>query len=352
MERKSMSKMQKSKEPVFIVKPVMKNYGLDYLHITLLVLVVILIAVAFALSTFKQSIVITGCSNSSINSTCNTTTATHTSAQALAAAERYLAAYTYVNTTLSLVPYYSLVNQSNVSYLAGSKEWIVVVPYIDTLANNQRYDLSLLLYDSNLSLASSFIQTIKPAASTNNSVVAFGTVNIYNEAECNTTTPIPVYVITDPYAPGALGSLQTVINASKPFSNSISLRYYFIFSGYTSQYYSSFGVNQTQLLGQYMLCASGQPARFNDFISNLSIAFYGRPLENQTLYDVVLGSGLNRTDFATCMQNSTKVLNIQAKFAKLYNVVSTPEVIVNCRYATLPETMRYAINYSIRNLKG
>ena len=42
------------KEPVFIIRPAMKNYGLDYLHISLIVLVIILVGLALALSFFKQ----------------------------------------------------------------------------------------------------------------------------------------------------------------------------------------------------------------------------------------------------------------------------------------------------------
>jgi hypothetical protein len=58
----------KRKEPVFIVKPALKNFGLDYLHIILIALVIILIALAFALSTFKQGTIITNCQNSTTSS--------------------------------------------------------------------------------------------------------------------------------------------------------------------------------------------------------------------------------------------------------------------------------------------
>ncbi len=350
MDKQKQNAKLKGKEPVFIVKPVLRNYGLDYLHMTLIVLVVILIVLAFALSTFKQSVVIKNCSYGSTNSTCNSTV--HNSTQVIQAASRYLVAYTYINTSLSLIPYYALINQSKASYLLQSKQWLVVVPYIDPLAKNETFNISILLDDSNLSLAGSFIQTIKPTTKTNNSVVALGTISLYGETACNSTKPIPIYVITDPYAPGALSSLSTAVNESRLYGNSVNVRYYYIFSGYATQYYNSFGINQTQLLGQYMLCASGQPAMLQDFISNLSIAFYGRPLQNQTLYDIMLGSGLNKTEFAGCMQNSTRTLNIQAQFARLYGITSASEVIVNCRYETIPQTMSYAINYSLKNLKG
>ena len=339
------------KEPVFIVKPALKNYGLDYLHITLIALVIILVSVAFALSTFKQGVVVTNCQYGS-NSTGNCNATVHNSTQALGAAERYLAAYSNVNTSLSLIPYYALVNRSQVSYLPQSKKWLVIVPYIDPLAKNTIFNISLLLYDSNLSLAGSFQQTLSPAIPTNNSVVALGTVNLYGEAACKTSTPIPVYVITDPYAPGVINALNTTINAAKQYGNKINVTYYFIFSGYSINYYKGYGLAQTQALGMYMDCASRQQEKFPQFLSNLSIAYSGAPLDNQTLYQIELGSGLNTTVFSGCMQNVTRTLNIQAQFASLYHIISTPSVIVNCRYSTLPQTLDDALNYSLKNLNG
>jgi hypothetical protein len=340
-----------SKEPVFIIRPANKNLGLDYLHITLIALVIILVAVAFALTTFKQGTIITNCQfGSNSNATCNSTI--HTSAQALSAAERQLAAYSNVNTSLSLIPYYALVNQSKVSYLVETKQWIVTIPYIDPLVKNEVFNVSLLLYDSNLTLASAYLQTLKPGIPTNNSVVALGAVNIAGEAQCKTTTPIPVYVVTDPYSPGTISTINSTIHTAQLYGNKINVSYFFIFGGYSQQFYSSFGIPQTQLLGQYMECASRQPDKFPAFLSNLSIVYTGRPLENETLSQVEVGSGLNASKFGDCMDNVTTTLDIQSQFAKLYNIVSTPTIIVNCRYSTIPQSINYAINYSLSNLNG
>ncbi|MDE1871120.1 MAG: hypothetical protein KGI06_02675 [Candidatus Micrarchaeota archaeon] len=339
------------KEPVFIVKPALKNFGLDYLHITLLALVVVLIVLAFALSYFKQGVVITNCQYGSMsNGTCNTTM--HTSAQALAAASRYLAAYSSINTSLSLIPYFSLVNESEVSYLPQSKEWLVVTPYIDPYNRNITFNISMALHDSNLSIANSYLQTLKPAIPTNDSVAALGTVSLYGESACKTSLPIPIYVVTDPYAPGMLNALNTTISAARNYGNTINVSYFFIFGGYSIQYYKSFGIEQTQQLGRYLVCASKQRGTFAPFVSNLSMAYTGKPIPNQTLYQIVQGSGLNATEFGSCMQNVTTTLNIQAQFASLYHIVSTPEIIANCRYSTIPQTLDYAINYSVKHLNG
>lgn len=353
MPRKRSNKQRNasSKEPVFIIKPALKNYGLDYLHITLIALVIVLVILAFALSTFKQGVVMTGCQyGTNANGICNTTV--HNSSQALASAQRYLAAYSGINTSLSLIPYYALINESKASYLPQSREWLVVVPYIDPLASNETFNISMLLYDSNLSIKDSFLETINPPGKSNNSVVGLGTVSLYGKAIDRTSTPIPIYVITDPYAPGMLNTLNTTIAASRKYGNEINVSYFFIFSGYSIQYYNPFGVAHTQQLGRYLVCASRQSDMFPQFVSNLSIAYTGRPLDNQTLYQIMLGSGLNSTEFSGCMANSTTYLNLQAQLAALYNTVSTPTIIVNGKYSTMPQTIDYAINYSLTHLSG
>jgi hypothetical protein len=339
------------KEPVFIIRPVSKNFGLDYLHIMLIALVIVLVVLAYALSGFKQGIVVTNCQyGANANATCNSTV--HNSTQALSAAERALAAYSDVNTSLSLIPYFALVNQSEVNYLPQSKQWLVTIPYKDPLLKGTVFNISLLLYDSNLTLATSFLQTIKPQLATNNSVVGLGAVQIHSEPVCSTSIPIPVYVITDPYSPNLINTLNTSIAASRAYGSKINVTYHIIFSGYSEQYYSSFGVAQTQALGQYLECASKQQDKFPQFVSNLSLAYNGRPLPSQTLSDVEMGSGLNTTQFNGCMDNVTTILDIQAQFASLYNTISTPSLIVNCRYYTIPQSLNYAINYSLSTISG
>jgi len=65
-------KASKNKEPVFIVKPALKRGGLDYLHISLIALVIVLIALAFSLAFFKQGTVVKNCYYGVVNGTCAT----------------------------------------------------------------------------------------------------------------------------------------------------------------------------------------------------------------------------------------------------------------------------------------
>ena len=112
-----------TKEPLMIVRPAVRRWGLDYLHVSLIILVIILIAFAFALSAFKPGPVYANCPAGIVNGTC--VGPSHTSAEALAAGESVLAAYAPVNTSLSLLAYYSSPNEGNASYMANTSEWLL-----------------------------------------------------------------------------------------------------------------------------------------------------------------------------------------------------------------------------------
>jgi hypothetical protein len=344
---------QKAGEPVFIIRPVRKNWGLDYLHISLIVLALILIALAFSLSNFKagpeqlnttNSI---GC-GSQLNATCST--AKHTQAEALSAAESIIASYADMNSTLSLLPYYSLVNRSTVSYMPSASEWLVVVPYIDPFTN-ETFNLAITLNDSNLTLVNSFNQLIKPIAFTNNSVVAPGTVMLYGKSLCSYTKPFPVYLMVDPYAPGAMSSIRLAMNVSNAYRGTANFSYIFIFTGNAAQLYRTYGTAETQEIGRYTLCASEQKG-FPAYIANLSNTFFGSPLSNYTLSGVAGSSRLNMTQFNSCLYNSTSTLQNQATLARLYGVSTTPEFIVNCRYSSIPQTLTEALAYANRTIKS
>ncbi|MCL5430371.1 MAG: hypothetical protein M1504_02745 [Candidatus Marsarchaeota archaeon] len=346
---KATKRNKKEAQPVLIVKPVSKTLGLDYLHISLIALVIILVALAFALSGFRPGQGVINCPYGIMNSSC--AGPIHTSAQALSAAEQALVGYSDVNTSLSLLPYYSLVNQSSVSYLNASDEWLVVIPYRDPLLKNQTFSISLLLYDSNLTLVTPYLQTLKPPYQTVGRTVAFGVVNITGRVLCTTTTPVPMYTFIDPYAPGAIAAIYKGINASAKYGNEINNSYKFIYTGYAQKYYSTYGINQTQLAGRYLFCASKQPSKFVAFLKNYSIESTGNPLDNLSLEGIVVGSGLNTTKFDSCLlYNSTQILDAQASLASFYNVSMTPAYVVNCKYETIPQTLYSAINYTLGGL--
>jgi hypothetical protein len=336
------------KEAVFIVKPVAKGYGLDYIHVTLAVLVVILVGLAFALAAFKPAATVApSCSTSNAVSNC-ITTPQHNSSQVLMAASEALVYYSTLNTSLSLLPYYSLMNRSRASYVPYGREWLVVVPYVSPYNSLVVYNFSMLIYDSNLSVKNAFINSVMPLVRTGKSVAGLGAVSIDTTSACNTTKPLPVYLITDPYAPGAFAAINSSIAASKKYGDSVDVSYFMVFSRFAISHYAGFSAGQTQLIGNYMYCASKQK-NFPQFISNLSIAYNGDPLSNLTLTNVAQGSSLQMGDLGSCLANSSTAIDYQSELASHYNITSTPLLIVNCKYLTIPQTLDYAINYSLNS---
>ncbi len=341
-ERKS-----KAKEPVFLVKPATRLGGLDYLHVALIALVVVLIALAFSLSLFKQGTVIKGCPFGLVNGTCYTPA--YNSSQTLTAAEKVLANYAYVNSSLSLLPYYSEPNRANVSYIRDSNSWLVTVPYMDPLDNNATFYVSISLSGSSLALQRTYLQTVSPSITGNNTVVSLGTVQIGGKVFCQTAAPVPVYLITDPYAPGAFSGIAKAINLSSTYPNKLNVSYDFIFTNYSSNFYQGYSTYQTQLLGKYLYCSSVQHM-VGGYVANLSKIFTGQPPNNETLYQTAIGSGLNPGALNGCLVNSTTALVHQEQLAKFYSVVSTPQFIVDCRYSSLPQTVTHAINYTLNQM--
>ncbi len=332
-------------EPVLIIKPALKNLGLDYLHITLIALVVVLVALSFELSTFKPGLLMENCSYGTLaNGTCMTPV--HNESQAIAGAGRILAGYaTLTQSSLSLLPFYSKMNEATASYLSQQKEWFVAVPYIDPLYNNKTFSLSLLIYDANLSLAKSFVESAVPSSTTNDTVVALGVVKIADKVACTTKPPYPLYAFIDPYAPGAIGGIYAALNQSLQRPGELNVSYKFITTGYETQYYAGYGLNETLGLNENLFCASMQPEKFGAYMHNLSILYTGAPISGSSLYSVAAGSGLNISGFDACMTNSSQVINHQNLLASFYSVSPPPSYVVNCEYDTIPQMLNRTVSY-------
>ena len=221
---------RRTAEPVFILKPALKNYGLDYLHIALIALVVILIALAFALAYFKPGVVIKSCDYGAVNGTC--TQPVHNSTQALEAAERVMASYAMINTSFSLLPYYALVNDSKVSYLPDAERiGSSMVPYIESRSSATQSSISpccftiptcrlrpVLTGDK----ARKVHQQHRSCAGHGQPVRKRAVHN--SQSRCRSTCDRSLRRRRDT-------SLYTALNASKRFGSEINMSYYFIFTG-------------------------------------------------------------------------------------------------------------------------
>ncbi len=346
MESKGSVRGRRKAQPVFVVRSTRMG-GLDYLHISLLALVAVLIGLAFALAYFQPGIVVNGCQYGVVNGTC--VTLPYNDSQVLSAVGKALAGYANANSSLALLPYYSMLNRTTVSYVANSAEWIAIVPYIDPFSGNKTLNVTFILSNS-LKVKQSFISMVNPPNAGNDTVVGLGTVALSGKSLCTYSKPIPVYFVTDPYVPGFIGYLSNTVNISSKYRGEVNMTYYFIASQYAVSKYSQYGSASTQNLMRYLACASPQ-SRFRQFVSNLSIAYSGNPLSNSTLHDMVLGSGLNVTSFNTCMVNVSSALAGQANIAAFYNVNAVPAYIVDCKYGSIPSVVEDAINYTLNEIR-
>ncbi len=349
MMEKKPGKKDKKAEPVFVIKPATKHGGLDYLHITLIILVAILIALAFALANFKPATVL--CANSA-NSTAHASNSmlNANATLAISKVESIIASYGFVNTSLALLPYYALVNETQAAYMPSMNEWLVKIPFVNPLLNGTVFNMTFLLY-KNLTLDNAFIQVIKPPKNTTNRAVAYGSVEISGKYACNNTLPIQVYLITDPYAPKALESISQAINFSRSMNGKVNMSYYFVFSGYAESLYGTYGMAATQRLGDYLACAAHEK-NFEAFVANLTKVYNGVPLSVSMLNQLALGAKFNMTQFSSCIDNSTAMLNNQAMLASFYNVTSVPIFIVNCKYFTIPQMLNYSVSYAISQINN
>ena len=207
------------------------------------------------------------------------------------------------------------------------------------------------MLNKNLSLESSFLSTLNPTKYTKNQVEAMGVISMHNENICNYTKPVPVYLFIDPYVPGFLSYMNQSFTLQQKYGSSTKFNYYFIFSQYSQAFYPQFGASYTQALGRYLVCASGQ-SRFKQFISNLGTVYNGEPISPSLLNSVVAGSGLNVTQFASCMQSVNSTLFNQAALSSIYNVTYAPSYILNCKYQTIPETITPAIDYTLNQINN
>lgn len=339
-----MPKEQNAKEPRVVVKPLGRFGGLDAIHLSLMALVVIMAALLVVVTYNGQVgpvLNISGtqtCAYGAVNGSC--VTPLHNQSQAVAAAERFLAGYTSTNSSLSVIPYVAAVNSMNVSYAPQAREWYVTVPIISP-ASNSTFAVALAVSDKNLSVTP-FIQTISPTSTTQNYVESYGIIRLAGKSACSTATPTQIYWFIDPYAPGSVRSVAQLAAMEDRLGSKIDARLEILYTQSSQQIANSYGLNNTLALGQYMFCASEQ-SNFSAFARTVNATYDGQYVSPATLATEASDSGLNGTSLASCMNTSSMLINRQAVLANYYNVTSTPVIVTDCQYQSIPQTVSEAL---------
>lgn len=348
-------KMAKKKESDVdvVIKPISRFGGLDNIHVALMALVVVLVLLLFVISGSKTITIVnsTNVTNNTIthlasNFTCtmgNCTQPLHSIAQVKGFVEQVLASYSYVNGSASLIPYFSDIGNATYVYVPKDGKWYVTIPAI-SIYDKVRFQELVVVSDSNLSLDFVTIETQKPPHIVNDKLVSEGVISLNNKLSCNTQNPVQVFWFIDPYAPGAIASLNNLTTLENRFTNKVNVTIKILFGGATTQVGNEYGLGNAQELGRYLLCASTQQ-NFGRFSEALQSAYGGQYLSESILNPLAQNSGLNMSEINSCISNSTPLLNRQALLGQYYNITTTPVAIVNCKYLTIPQTVQEGVCY-------
>jgi hypothetical protein len=352
---------KEAKEPQIVVRPIGKFGGLDNIHIALIALVAILVMLVAIISYSKPQVLI---ANESLNASCASFCANeinnlnmslpkplHTVEDVANYTERVLATYNFINLNSSIAiyfPFYSNVNAMNISYIPSLGEWHVVVPIKNPVTNSTFFS-SFDIYDKNLTIANAYLQTILPNKILSYKTVYPGVLSIPGKFACSEKSPVQVFWFIDPYAPGAIYSLEYIPKLESLFNSNVNITIKILFGEYTNLIGQRYGSLNAQYLGKYILCAS-QQKNFTNFIINLNALYSNNYVDNQTLYMVAKYSRLNLSELNSCIANSTTLINRQALLAEYYNITATPSVVVDCRYLAIPQTTSNAVCFANMNL--
>jgi hypothetical protein len=269
----------------------------------------------------------------------------HNSSQAREQVGRILASYINMNNSLSLeLPFYADIRNASVSFIPSSREWYVVVPMVNPVGGIP-YKTSFLLYDSNLSMVAPFIQTVAPSKVLSNEVVAQGVVKDSRAVACTTQSPTQLFWFIDPYAPGSIQSLSTLVSLENTYGSGINASVKIVYGSYSQLVGSAHGYNNTVALGKYILCASEQSS-FSKFVPNLESAYSNAYMPPSELNTIANYSGLDIPTLNACIAGSTSILGAQGYLASYYNITSTPMVVAGCQYLAIPQTAGSAICYA------
>ena len=301
-----MVKKKAEKEVVKIVKASEK--GLDYLHYSLIFLVVILISLVFFLAA-NQRIYL---QNRPL----------HSKEEVENLSSKIIASFLYSN--YSFIPFSSSLPIANFS----NEEWIVE-------ANISKQKLIMFIDDENLSIKKIyFAQELPNIKLSNLKIVAEGVIEL-DYPKCNET-----YWFIDPYSINAL----TTLNYSTP-----QTKFIFILTKDALMNYPTYGVNRTQLLIKYLYCTSkqGKLIKFVDSLKSLGVVISPKafPVHEEVLKSASILAALNVSQLNSCLNSSTQALNAHATLASFYNITFSPVVLVNCKYLTIPQHFSDALAY-------
>ena len=345
-KEKDAKALENIKEPTILIRPITRLGGLDNIHVALIALVIILIALLLVISYSKPYSIRNAtngtCSVTALNGSC--ASPIHNATQIKQLTEQLLASYAFANSSLSVLPYYANVSKINASYSPESKSWFVIIPSTNPVSNSA-YDLEVEISDTNTNVIVPFFQIPRPSTITKNKVVTQGVIQIANKATCVTKSPLQIYWFADPYSPGSMASLTNLLNTQSIYGNKVNATLRVLFGSSTQTIANQVGESNAQALGMYIVCASSDRA-FNHFVYAVNSSYTGGYVSPNTLLSIAQTTGVNTSNLNNCLNTVATTITNQALFANYYNISSTPAIVTDCQYLSIPQTENKAICYA------
>ena len=335
-------------EPSILIRPITRLGGLDNIHVALLALVAILIALLLLVSYYKpvampnnstsSALTTTISSSGSLTTMRNVSTIKHI-------AEQMLASYVPTNSSLSVLPFYSNVSGMSESYVPALKAWYVQVPATEPGSSTVIY-MSALISDTNGSVLIPFLQIPKPQRILSNYVASDGVIRISGQPACIVSNSTQIYWFMDPYSAGAVQSLRNVTALEQKYGSSVNISLEMLFGSASQNIASQTSVPDAQALGQYLFCASQQQPRFAQYVSLLNNVYSNSYISSNELQGIASTSGMNQTQFNSCLGNYLNAFSRQSLLAGRYNITASPSIVVNCDTLAIPQTVNKALCYA------
>ncbi len=337
-KKNEMKGKQEKEEPKIVIKPLGRFGGLDFIHIALIIVVALLLALLLVVSYSKVVIKVNNTSTEFLPKPL------HNSTQVLEAVEKLLGSYNFVNSSLSLLPYVSQVQNASVAFVPQQKVWIVEIPAKNPYTNTT-FRLGFLVNDTNISDILPLEEIPIPSRLYNYTVVHQGVIKIGGMYPCLNQSPLEIDWFIDPYAPGAIQSLKQAVALESKYGSKVSVGIKIYNMQYTLAIAKEYGIGNAEMLGKYIFCAS-QQKNFSLFINNLNNVYTGQYVPQQELNNLANESRLDFAQLQECVANAQPVINNQILLAQYYNIMQTPIAIVNCEYMAIPQTAQQAVCFA------
>ena len=343
---KKKNDIENIKEKSIIIRPLGKRGGFDSIHLALIALAVVLVLLVVSISYTKEIIIrnesASNCTYGSSNNTCIAPVSN--SSEIRAEFARIVAAYADSNSSLSLLPYLANTSTITEQYLPSSRAWLAGIRGFNP-ATNQSFYFSVMINDTNNSEFTPLVEVQRPAKLTRDTLVSTGVIKLGGKYACTAQKPVQVYWFIDPYSPGALASMSELALLQERFNSSVNVTLKMLYTQSSVRIADQVGIANAQALSGYLYCASEQK-NFIRFEENINAQYAGTYVSPQTLAITSNQTGLNYTEMSSCLASYPQTFERQNLLSSYYNITTSPIVVTNCDFMSLPQTASSAVCYS------